>query len=340
MSIEGGHKRLQQIAEKLRIEFHNGNKPGREQVTVRELLGWYGYVRRGKYIVDVIGNKMEQLDLRTDPEFEFAFIDSTVGIELEPDTVGVITSSEIPTDPTVRIRALEAANHRPTTVNPNTPLNTAMTAMLLDDFSQLPVMSTDRKVEGIISWISIGARMAYGRPCETVKDCMDPHEEVPYDAPLMDAIKTISEKGYVLVRGSDNTITGIVTCSDIGEQFMLLAGPYIVLGEIEGQLRRLVHRKFSVEELNGWLRQNGGPEITGSADLTLGDYCRLLERPEAWDRINLAVDRNVVIEKLNDIREIRNDVMHFDPDGLSPEDTGKLQDIAKFFRVSARLGAH
>ncbi len=38
-------------------------------------------------------------------------------------------------------------------------------------------------------------------------------------------------------------------------------------------------------------------------------------------------------------REIRNDVMHFDPDGIDPNDTNKLEEIAQFFRDLRRVGA-
>ena len=253
MSFENGHRRLQDIAGKLQGESENGNKAGQEQTTVRELLGWYDYKRRGKFIVNVIGNQMEQLGLRTEPEFEFVYIDSNITIELEPEIVGGITSSETPTDPTIRIGTLEAANREPTFAHPDESLPSAMSKMILGDYSQLPVKSTSYKIEGVLSWHSIGTRLAHGYQPGVVKECMDSHQEIKYNAPLLDAIGKISEHGYVLVRGEKNTISGIVTCTDIGQQFMQLAGPYLVLGEIEGHLRRLVHRKFRAEELNGWL---------------------------------------------------------------------------------------
>ena len=68
-------------------------------------------------------------------------------------------------------------------------------------------------------------------------------------------------------------------------------------------------------------RVKAGRAISGSADLTFGGYCRLLSRPEYWERLHLGVDRGQVVEHLetvrrirNDVMHFRNDVMHFDPD--------------------------
>ena len=47
----------------------------------------------------------------------------------------------------------------------------------------------------------------------------------------------------------DNRIAGIVTSSDLGNQFMELAGPFLILGEIEMHLRRLVLKGFTLQEL-------------------------------------------------------------------------------------------
>ena len=73
----------------------------------------------------------------------------------------------------------------------------------------------------------MGRGGAQKHECKLVSDCMDSAQEVEINAPLLDAIGYISEHGYVLVRERDRTITGIVTASDVGDQFMQLTGPYI-----------------------------------------------------------------------------------------------------------------
>ena len=235
---------------------------------------------------------------------------------------------------------MEAANKRPLSVQPEHPLNAATTIMQLHDFSQVPAMQNDRTLSGIISWKSIGTRLSLGRECSLVRDCMESAVEVAIQTPLFEAIGTIAEHGYVLVRAENREITGIVTASDLSRQFMQMAGPFLLIGEIEGHLRHLIHGKFTVEEMRGKTNDSSGAiEITGAADLTLGGYCRLLEHPEHWHRLNLNIDRAEFIKHLDDVRKIRNDVMHFDPDGLLPEDTQKLRDVARFFEDLVRIGA-
>ena len=176
-------------------------------------------------------------------------------------------------------------------------------------------------------------------PCERVRECMDESvQEISIEAPLFDAFGSISKHGYLLVRGKDKAVTGIVTETDVSEQFVHLAGPFLLIGEIEGHLRQLIHGQFTVEEMRSTSESEGGRAISGSADLTFGGYCRLLSKPEYWERLNLGVDRGQFVEHLETVRKIRNDVMHFDPDGLSPEDERMLRGVARFLETLIRKG--
>ena len=332
-----GYERLSEIASKMKDAVSNGLVPTPEELTVREFLGWYEYAKRGAAIVSRIRNDLEKLDLRTNPDFEVVWIDSTISIELQPDATDAPSSSE-PVDPTQRIGSLEAANRKPMSVNPTDALSKATTKMQLNDYSRLPVMTNERTVKGIISWQSIGTHLSLARKCEKVQDCQEPAREIPSDTPLFTAIGDIVKYGYVLVRDEKNVITGIVTAGDISSQFMQLAGPFLLIGEIEGYLRQLIHGKFKVQQMQQ-ASPIGQQDIDGIADMTLGGYCRLLENNEHWDHLNLNIDRKEFVAHLDSVRRIRNDVMHFDPDGLSPEDIKKLQDFAQFLANLAHIGA-
>ena len=124
--------------------------------------------------------------------------------------------------------------------------------------------------------------------------------------------------------------------SILSNQFALLAEPFLRIGEIEGHLLNLIHRKFTLEEL---IEAAQRKQIKGSADLTLGDYQHLLGRPEHWERLNLNIDRREFVKHLDRVREIRNNSMHFNPDGLSSEDMQLLRDVARFFDDLVRMGA-
>ena len=204
--------------------------------------------------------------------------------------------------------------------------------MLLFDFSQLPVMQNDREVKGIVSWESIGSRLALKeKPVETVRECMKPHYEVKATDSLFRVIAHIVEHSYVLVRGDDRTITGIVTTSDLSLQFQQLSEPFLLLSEIENHVRLVMDGKFTADELSS-VRDSADPErvIETVADLTLGEYIRLLENPANFQKTGLNVDRKVFVRELDHVRRIRNDVTHFDPDGITEKDHELLRHFLQF----------
>ena len=57
---------------------------------------------------------------------------------------------------------------------------------------------------------------------------------------------------------------------------------------------------------------------------------RLLENPKRWENLALRVDRKTFVEELRKINRIRNDVMHFDPDGVGTEDLTTIRKFARF----------
>ena len=77
---------------------------------------------------------------------------------------------------------------------------------------------------------------------------------------------------------------------------------------------------------------DGGREVSNMSDLTLGEYVRLLQNPDRWAQLNLEVDRATFTKDLEEICTIRNDVMHFDPDGIGQGDLDKLRTFAQFLQ--------
>ena len=343
MALEQGDAWLEGLAAEMKQQIESGNALSPKELTIREFIGKFGFSRRTPFLLSYVRNSMEKFELRTVPDFEYPYLGANILIELDSQTAEV--ESKPQSDPTYRIEMLEAANSPPMTVNPNAPLNAATTIMLLHDYSQLPVVQSGknqvlRDLKGIISWESIGARLAIGKACKEVRECMVPAHEIPAKTPLFQAISTIVEHGYVLIRGEGNIITGIVTASDLSEQFVSMAGPFLLIGQIEGHLRQLIHRKFTVEELReSSYSTEERKRINGSADLTLGNYQSLLGNQENWRKLNLQIDRAEFVHHICRVREIRNEVMHFDPDGLEEKDVRMLRDVAHFFENLVQMGA-
>jgi CBS domain-containing protein len=187
-------------------------------------------------------------------------------------------------DPTYRIGKLTAANTPPVSVKPNDSLATAITIMMANNFSQLPVMTNERDVKGVISWESIGTRLAMGRACTEVRGCMDEPIVIPENTSLFDAIEPIVKHQYVLVRDSVQKISGIVTSADLSMTFREKVEPFLLIDEIENHIRTLIIRsRFTPSQLAAAAAaadQTRGREIKTAFDLTIGDYIRLLENPE------------------------------------------------------------
>ena len=357
-------ERLREIAEQLRT----GVKP--EPKTVRQLLSVFNAERRGSYKVGKIRRALDGLGLVTDPDFENIWIDAAIEFRLRsephkeseraPDsTIAVpdvgevreqlarpepmteipvetptVTSSRI-TDPTYRIGKLPAANQPIVSVTLDEDVTQAVTKMMKWDYSQLPIMQGVRDVKGVISWRSIGSRLALGAPCARVRDCRDSHREVSADTSLFHAIPAIIEDGYVLVRADDKTISGIVTASDLSLQFQQLSEPFLLLGEIEQHVRKLIEGKFALSDLQDAKDPADVQRLVERvADLTLGEYIRLLDNSNRWTMLKVNIDRAIFIAELKEVKRIRNDVMHFDPDPLGESE---LSTLRSFVRLLQRL---
>ena len=156
-------------------------------------------------------------------------------------------------------------------------------------------------------------------------------EVIEGQRPLFEAVGIIARVGYVLVKAQDNTISGIVTASDLNDLFLQLAEPFLLVGEIESHVRRIIHGKFTTADLASVMPASGPKKTYSIADLTFGDYCRLLQNPDLWGKLKLPLDRAVIVGRLEDVTRIRNNVMHFNPDGLDPKDILKLRDASSFF---------
>ena len=162
---------------------------------------------------------------------------------------------------------------------------------------------------------------------------MEEAYEIRTKTALADAVDAIWKHDYVLVRGEDNAITGIVTAADLADQFRQLAHPFLLIGEIEHHLRSFVRGRFTIGEFTDAAK--GEQEVRGPDDLTFGGYCRLFEREDSWEKLELRIDRKEFIKCLERVRSIRNDIMHFSPDGIEPDDLEQLERVARLLRELA-----
>ena len=331
-------------------------------VTIRTFLSWFGAKRRTIWNVHYIDAQMAEAGLRTVPSYLELWVDAPITFELvdhpaksayvEPDDV--IRSDPEETrhsaddfrdlaysnDPSFRIGRIASATKAPVSVKPNATLEEAITLMLANNFSQIPVMTNEREVKGIVSWASIGARHATNTTAFDVQAFMENHHELRLSASLFSAIQVIRQHDYVLTRSTDNKIAGIVTADDIALEFENISTPFLLLAEIENNLRALISAKLSIAEIKIACGEQYLPKgFTQVSELTFGNYVRVLDNPDNWKKLNIGLDKATLCAELREVNKIRNDVMHFDPDPLQPADLLRLQNVAKMFDLLRNLGA-
>lgn len=210
--------------------------------------------------------------------------------------------------------------------------------MLRYDYSQLAVMSGARQLVGAVSWESI-ALASIRAPEFTLADATFAATAVDPGDDLIKLIPAIAERGFVFVRQQDRTLAGIVTTADLSIQFGALAGPFLLIGEIERRLRQVLSSHFEVSDL-AKVRDpaDTGRTIDSANDLTLGETVRFLESPANWDRLGWPVERKEFVDALSDVKSIRNEVMHFSPDPLSRAQEMALVNFAGWLRAMEARG--
>jgi hypothetical protein len=217
-------------------------------------------------------------------------------------------------------------------VAPQDSLERAQALMLRYDYSQLAVMAGTRSLRGAVSWESIAQARIRNSNAPLV-EAVIPGEVVHDDDDLLAMIPRIINAGFAFVEARDKQITGIVTTSDLSQQFAVLAKPFFLLAEIERRLRRVIDRVFTADELKEVLDPaDAEREIRSADDLTIGEYVRLIELPARWERLGWALERKVFLGALDEVRIVRNDVMHFSPDPLDDEQLRRLENFLKWIR--------
>ena len=336
--------------EDIRAKLESGHHQHRMGQNV---LRAFGYVRRRPTAIEEINATLEKLGLAADPpvdaemplrapriRFSLRSADGTATPEAidGPDTLDSNgfdaplrdeedNDSNLP-EPAFRISELASANTVVECMPPSASIQKAYTTMIIHKYSQLVVAGSRRPrqqdIKGVVSYQSMAKALMNGKPT-TVGDCID--KDVPIaqsDADLKSVVSQLSGSqlsgnDFVLVIGRDKRLQGIVTAWDLAKEFAELVDPFKRIGEIEERLRALVRMRLGKDKVTQFLRDHGlsGNDPAAELDeLTMGELQRVLEFPEHWDALELALDRVVFIGALVEVRDYRNRLMHFrDPLG-------------------------
>jgi len=334
-------------------EFLAKATAGPIELPIRQLLAIWGFRARTYDSVGRIQRDLSAAGLKCEPDLTEGGLDTVVrvsvavsaasDIDTRPAEDGVTGESgasgdgapgsdderlELPTV-SLRIRDIQpSATGGVTAVDPGQTLEQAQAIMIAYDYSQLAVLDGPRDLKGAVSWRTI-ARARLVKSEITLADVIDPRPKVVHaDEELLSQIDIIYGADFVFVRDEDDYVCGIVTTADLTSQFRDLTAPFFQLGEIEGRLRRCISRKFTTEELRQATHQ---PKLRSVGDMTFGQYVYLLSDEANWQRMHWYVDRAMFVGYLDEVRKIRNRVMHFGVQ-LDEYDEQRLVSFLQFMR--------
>lgn len=297
------------------------------KISPRMLVNFFGFEKRTSGNRWIINRFLEEQEIETDPDYTNAWIDGEITLRHKKKAKAKRT-----TDPIQRIKLIPAANREPIVVKKEASLTEATTLMRMHSYSQLPVVSGSRQLYGYISWETIGNGIAKGISSDKVLSYTSKDIAVlEYETPLLEAIRVVINEEFAVVQKEDKTLSGIVTLADVSQQFMSIAEPFLFLEEIENHVRQVLHGKLLVEDIVKNCASNDATRnIAHIDDLNFGEYIRIFEHPELWKKINLSIDKNLFVKQLDKVRQIRNDIMHFEPEGITDAQLSDLKNMSKF----------
>ena len=307
-----------------------------EKMTKRDFIWLFDmYEKRTSGNVWRINEYLQKEKMIVIPNYQNGWIDDKIELK-EKDKAkiknGNSDKSDDEFDPINRLSVLEAASKTPISISRDATLEKAYHLLWKHEFSQLPIMNNEREVLGIISWQSIAKGLIAKKQSSCVKDFMTKDFTILEEhTPLFDAIKEVIKSGVVFVIDKEKKIKGPITPSDLNEQFIEQIEPYILLEQIENFIRLILHDKIVLEDLLKLLSTESELRIILSiSDMTFGDYLVIFGNNEMWKLLKLPFVKSDFVNELDEIRKIRNGVMHFHPDRISDSELKLLRKMSNF----------
>lgn len=209
-------------------------------------------------------------------------------------------------------------------VAPDATFEKAITLMLLNDYSQLAVLGGKDSLRGAVTWKSI-AQVRHSKQSARLADAIIPAGDFRYDKELIDVLPTLEVADFVFVRDQKNAVAGIVTTAAVVHAYGELATPFFLIGELDQLLRQVISGRFELEEIKSMCVR----PPKSFDDLAFGDYQGVLGNDASWAKLSWPLDHKSFINRLDELRQLRNDIMHFNTRDLPAEAVGKLRNFIK-----------
>ncbi len=196
----------------------------------------------------------------------------------------------------------------------------AMELMRSHCFNQLPVEADDGSIVGLFSYRSFAIHLEKFRASDDalskpVGDLADEPYFVRPTENLSYVIEKINAEGAVLI-GSEQDLFAVATVQDLSDFMWKIAQPFILIGDIEMTLRRIMNASCSEEELPLIISRAFPPDMKSFVsldELTMGELLNVLKNGTNFGRHFKARfhDMNFMSQTLDPVLPIRNRVFHF-----------------------------
>ncbi|WP_327066320.1 CBS domain-containing protein [Kitasatospora sp. NBC_01302] len=325
------------------------------RIPVQRVLDLFGVRVRNHGTVHLISQALADVGLATLPDF------AVCGQRDDVDIVALTTlvAAASPEDESeqealpshalpqrLHIGDLAPARNGVVGVGLGSTLTQATYLMRTTGHPQLPVTTGMATVHGVITWRSVAKMYETGK-APTLENAMQKDSLPIADArqEFFSCLPMIKEHGYLLVRGDDGCLSGIVTAADVTERFEGAARPFFLVGEIESLLRRCLGAALDEEAIRAVQTNRKVADRTGLiSDLMFGDYIKLLDGTQTkqemaanadtnWGTLGWpAMDRAQFVRHLERVKDIRNRIAHFDEKPLPDELLAELTTFTKLLR--------
>jgi hypothetical protein len=278
--------------------------------------------------------------------------------------------------------ALLPKDQQPLTLDGATLTSDALERLVDHGFSQIPVTDKSGRIIGVFTWQSFGKRVTdlhttSIKPTELpIREAMEPARFIGPDV-YIDTETDWGDIDHVLV-GTADKLVGILCISDVFGRLNDFAEAFVLLYEIEHEIRDLIHEVYddgelrqvleammasagrpvmeAVEELKQVIEERGTIPAVGKAikllrsvgtgrlesleDFSFSQYRSLICCEANWPRFEPVFDtmRELLNADFGEVNELRNIIFHFRR-GITPKDTDRLRRFRDRLRYDRELYA-
>lgn len=210
------------------------------------------------------------------------------------------------------------------TIKRNTKVRDALSIMVKNDFSQLPIVDENGELTGILTEQSIISTYFHTAGAVSILElgadhCQTRTVTIPKDSDIFEALDLLKNV-YSIVIVDHNKPVGILTAYDTTHFFRDLSEGLILVEDIEITLRQYIESVFSDDKsrdaalLRAFRHDKQDPTRPAKEydELSFGNHVQLIVAEHNWDKFTPYLEpKDMFIQLMNQVGQIRNQLAHF-----------------------------